>query len=153
LADAEPDQGHRGSGDQQLGRGRSYQQLQHELVALHQRLGDVDDRGAVLDRNRTGGDTHPLAVEGGVVEDVLVGRQALGRRRQLRRSGYQLALGPEHLVVDAVLGIDAQRFDRDRRKVELEPVAGTANVTGDREHGVEQGAVVGFGGRVEGDAV
>jgi len=30
----------------------------------------------------------------------------------------------QHLVIDTILGIDAQRFDRDRRQVELEAAAG-----------------------------
>ena len=84
---------------------------------------------------------------------MLLRCQAFRRRGQPGRPGDQLAIRPQHLVVDTVLGIDAQRFDRDRRQVELEPAAGAAKVTGNRKDRIEKRAVVGLGRRIERDAI
>ena len=79
--------------------------------------------------------------------------QALRRRGQPRRPGDQLAIRPQHLIVDTVLGIDAQRFDRDRRQVELEAAAGMAKMAGNRKHRIQKRTVVGLGCGAERDAV
>jgi hypothetical protein len=113
------------------------QQLQHELVSFDQRLCNLDDRRSRLDFDRAGRDAHALAPELCIVENMLFRSQVLRRCRQPRRSGNQVAIGPQHLIVDPVFGIDAQFVVALANSGGLLAHRRTAKMAGNRKHRVE----------------
>ena len=157
-AHAEPDDGGTGEDQQEFRQQHAEQDFADERVALDQRLGGEHGQLLVTDGPLQRRDPDRSAAQHSVeVGPPLLAAQArqyrLTRHREAGLAIEQLAGRPAHGVEDLVEFVDDQYRPGLRGQRQLGLAVRDAQLFGDGERGIEEGAVVGLGRAVQRDAV